>query len=139
MYRKYQRGELSLLWTAVVVGIVSLVAMVALMSARFERNYFAEAWKRVTGSELGRVLQDTRVATESTMKPEGAAVRKCMVDGRVVYSNVECDVNNSTSRKVQLHDTKGFEAPKLPPAPEQAEAAVTMQDKMIEKATGAGR
>lgn len=135
MYSKYQKGELSLLWAAVIIGVLTLVAMVALMSARYERNYFAEAWKRVTKTEAGQVLQQTQRMTEKAAQPESAAIRKCVVDGKVVYSNVECDNGNPTSRQVKLHDTKGVESPKVPvaPAPEN-EAVPTMRDKAIEKA-----
>jgi hypothetical protein len=134
MHLKYQKGELSLLWTAVFVGIVALIAMVALMSARYERNYFAEAWKRVTKTEAGQLIQQTQQNAERAAKPEAATVRKCMIDGKPVYSNVECDNTNPTSRKVQLHDTRGIEAPKLPPAPAAAEGKPDMREKMIEKA-----
>lgn len=135
MYSKYQKGELSLLWAAVIVGVLTLVAMVALMSARYERNYFAEAWKRVTKTEAGQVLQQTQQAAEKAAKPEAAAIRKCVIDGKVVYSNVECDNANPTSSTVKLHDTKGVEAPKVPvaSAPEK-EGAPSLRDKAIEKA-----
>lgn len=131
MYSKYQKG-LSLLWTAVFVGVVALAAMVALMSARYERNYFAEAWKRMTKTEAGQAVQQVQHGAEMAVKPEAAAVRKCTVNGKVVYSNVECDNSDPTSRKVELHDTKGFEAPKAPPP--EAEAKPDMREKLIEKA-----
>ncbi|MGH8807640.1 MAG: hypothetical protein ACREX0_07165 [Noviherbaspirillum sp.] len=134
MHSKYQRGELSLFWTAVFVGVVALAAMVALMSARYERNYFAEAWKRLMETEAGQVLQQTQQAAASAANPD-TAVRKCMVDGKVVYSNVECGAGNSSSRKVELHDTKGFEAPKAPAAAApEADASANLKEKMVEKA-----
>ncbi|HJV83626.1 hypothetical protein [Noviherbaspirillum sp.] len=136
MQVKYQRGELSLFWAAVFVGAVALAAMVALMSARHERNYFSEAWKRATKTEAGQALQQTQKVVEKAAKPEAAAIRKCMVDGKPVYSNVECDTKNPTSRKVELHDTSGIDAPKVSvPAASQMDAPQNMQEKMIEKAT----
>lgn len=133
MYSEYQRGELSLLWAAVFAGVVALVAMVALMSARHERNYFDEAWARVSAG-AGQKLQH---AAENAVKTEAAAVRKCTVGGQVVYSNVECDAANPSSRKIALQDTKGFEAPQVPPAPAMpADALPPLQDKAIEKAVG---
>ena len=134
MHARYQRGALSLLWAAVLVGAITLVAMVALMSARYERNYFADAWRRLTGSTAGQSLQQS---ARSVASSQSGAVRNCTVVGKVVYSNVECDASNPTSRKVELHDTQGFEAPKTPPVPATAaEASPTLQDKMIEKAVG---
>lgn len=134
MHHKYQKG-LSLLWTAVVVGVVALVAMVGLMSARYERNYFAEGWKKLSGSEAGKAVQQAQQGVEKAVKPEAATqnagIRKCTVDGKVVYSNVECD----KGAVVKIHDTQGFEAPKAPPASTpEAEGAPNMRDKMIDKA-----
>lgn len=129
-----QKGELSLLWAAVLIGVVTLVAMVGLMSARHERNYFSEAWKRMTRTEAGQVLQQTQQSAERAVKAESAEIRKCVIDGKVVYSNVECDNSNTTSRKVQLHDTKGIEAPKAPPAPAPEAEGKDMRQKMIDKA-----
>lgn len=129
-----QKGELSLLWAAVLIGVVTLVAMVGLMSARHERNYFSEAWKRMTRTEAGQVLQQTQQSAERAVKAESAEIRKCVIDGKVVYSNVECDNSNTTSRKVQLHDTKGIEAPKVPPAPAPEAEGKDMRQKMIDKA-----
>ena len=131
MHLKHQKG-LSLLWTAVVVGIVALAGMVALMSARYERNYFAEAWKKLTRTDVGQDVQQTQ---QNAVKSEATSIRKCVVDGKVVYSNVDCDKGNSTSQKVEIHDTKGFEAPKVPVASvPEAEGVPSMRDKMIEKA-----
>jgi hypothetical protein len=134
MHFRYQKG-LSLLWTAVVVGLLSLAGMVALMSARYERNYFAEAWKKLTKTEIGQVVQQTQQNASNAAKSESAAIRKCTIDGKVVYSNVDCDKANPTSQKVQINDTKGFEAPKAPvaSAPE-AEGAPSARDKLIDKA-----
>ncbi|HJV88115.1 MAG TPA: hypothetical protein VJ698_21780 [Noviherbaspirillum sp.] len=136
MHRKYQKGALSLFWAAVFVGVVALAAMVALMSARHERNYFSEALGRFTKTDAGQMIQQTSQAVEKAAKPEATAVRKCTVNGKVVYTNVECDVANPTSRKVEMHDTAGFEAPKIPaPAASQVDSPPTMEERAIEKAT----
>jgi hypothetical protein len=131
MQLKYQKG-LSLLWTAVVVGLVALAGMVALMSARYERNYFAEAWKKLTKTDAGQAVQQ---AQQNVARSESAQIRKCVIAGNTVYSNVECDKANPTSQKVQIQDTKGFEAPKVPvvSVPE-GEGAPSMRDKLIDKA-----
>ena len=131
MKMKYQKG-LSLLWTAMVVGLVALAGMVTLMSARYERNYFAEAWKKLTRTEVVQAVQQTR---QNVAKAEAEPIRKCVIDGKTVYSNIECEKGNPTSEKVQIHDTKGFEAPKVPVASTpEAEGAPSMRDKLIDKA-----
>jgi len=131
MQVQYQRGAVSLLWAAVVVGAVALAAMVALMSTRYERNYFADAWQQVT-SRTGQKLQQV---TQSPLPTGSTGVRKCLVASRVVYSNVECDKTNPTSHDVALHETRGVEAPKSLPAP-AAQAFTPLQDKAIERALG---
>lgn len=138
MKLKYQRGELSLFWAAVIVGAIALVCMGALFSMRYERNFFADAWNRFTKSDAGKAIQQTQQAAEAVARPDGTGtdIRKCVVDGKMVYSNVECDAKNTSTRKVQLHDTQGIEAPKAPQASvPQQETQPSLQDKMIEKAT----
>ena len=138
MNAKYQRGELSLFWAAVFIAVVTLVAVAALFSMRYERNFFSEAWQRIMRSDAGKTLQQTGQAAQNAVRREpgaaSSAIRQCMINGKVVYSNVECDVKNPTSRKVEFHDTQGIEAPKVPASASQESASQTLQDKMIEKA-----
>lgn len=124
------------MWAAVIVGVLTLAAMVALMSARYERNYFAEAWTKMIGTDAGRSLQKTQQSVGKTIKADSTEIRKCMVNGKPVYSNVECDAHNPTSQKLDLQDSKGIDAPKVPVAPMREDAASAIKDKMIEQAVG---
>lgn len=136
MILQRQRGELSLFWSAVLAALVAMAAMAILFSMRYERNFFAEGWSRLMHSPAGQAIQSTQSAAGAAVKPGSGEVRKCTVNGRVVYSNVECDTKNPSSRKVDLQDSRGFETAKTP-APE-APAGKTppnLQDKMIERAT----
>ena len=138
-----QRGELSLLSCALLFGLVALVAAIGLFSMRSERNFFAEAWSRAMHSTVGqsaRQLQSAAAnAVAATAVKSGAVeateIRKCMIDGKRVYSNVECSAKSPHSRKVDLHDSGGIEAPKAPPATEPEGKTPSIQDKMIDKAT----
>jgi len=139
-----QRGELSLLWCALLFGLVALIAAIALFSMRSERNFFAEAWSRAMHSAAGHGAQQIQSATINMVKSgtvQAAEIRKCTVEGRLVYSNVECSAKRRPrSRKVDLYDSSGIEAPKAPPAIEaDANAPLSgmspgMQEKMIGKA-----
>lgn len=116
---KRQRGTLSLLWCAILMALLAAGATVALFSLRFERNLPAEMWSRArrAGAAAG-LLQ--RAQSAATGAPP-VTVRRCMVDGTVLYSNVDCGVKKSGSKAVDLHLTQGFEAPKAPPAAAAAE------------------
>lgn len=143
-----QRGELSLLSCALLFGGIALVAAIGLFSMRSERNFFAEAWSGAMRTQAGQSAQQLWSATTNVAKSgtvQAAEIRKCTIDGKPVYSNVECSAKSPSSRKVDLHDSGGIEAPKAPPAVESEGAPPGggppsgsppgIQDKMIDKAT----
>ena len=119
----HQRGTLRLLWCAVFVFLCSSVAMAALFSMRYERNLFAEGWARL--QRVSGLNPD--LPRQAAVLP-AAGVRKCMVAGRVTYSNVDCNTKNPTA--VTLNDSRGFE-----PAPSVPAAMPGVSDKMIEQMT----
>lgn len=136
-----QRGELSLLWVAVSMAALAFVAMAGIFWMRYERNLFAEIWRSAMQTPAAKAAQQTQSAlagsVKSTVGIESAAIRKCTIDGKVLYSNVECNAKDASSRAVKLHDSSGFEAPKAapPPASEQ-DAQADVRLKMIDKAVG---
>lgn len=149
---RYQRGALSLLWCAILVGLVTALALAGLFSMRYERNFFAEGWDYVKSTTAGKTVQRVP-ALETVLKGQekglgtvqdsgqNAALRKCTINGAVVYSNVDCRSDNPTSRTVELHDSRGFEPPKMPvaAAPQTGPADNLRQkamDKAIDKASG---
>jgi hypothetical protein len=124
-----QRG-LSLIGVAVFSIVFAGVAMTFLMGVRHDRNYFAEGWAKVTGKMKEAPLPDmVAPATANT----GTALRKCVVDGKTVISNVDCTYKNPTSKDIKIYDTKGFEAPKAPPPADSAPRSNPAIDKAIEK------
>jgi hypothetical protein len=125
---RYQRG-LSLIMVAVVMAVLAFVAVLGLMSMRSEKNLFGEAWASFMKS--APVQQAQQAAT-----PPPAPIRKCTIGGKVVYSNVDCPGGNASGEAVQIHDTRGVEAPKVPAPPpsEQADKGSELRDKAIERA-----
>src|SRR5437879_3207881 len=119
----HQRGTLSLLWCAVLLFLCSSVAMAALFSLRYERHVFAEGWARL--QRVSGLNPD--LPRQAAVLP-AAGVRKCMVAGRVTYSNVDCNTKNPTA--VTLNDSRGFEPSKVAPSVPAAMPGVS--DKMIE-------
>jgi hypothetical protein len=128
-----QRGALSLLWVAILSGLLALLAMAALFSMRYERNLFAEGWDKVAGGSVARQAMDAaRQAGGAT--PAQVVLRKCVIKGRTVVSNTDCHDDNKTSTTLELHDSHGIEPPKPPPASKHAEpGSDPMIDKLIEK------
>ena len=139
MFLRRQRGELSLLWVAVSMAALAFVAMAGIFWMRYERNLFAEIWRGAMQTPAAKAAQQTQAALAGGVKSaagvESAAIRKCTVDGKVMYSNVECNAKDTSSRAVKLHDSSGFDAPKTPslPASEQ-DAQADVRLKMIDKA-----
>ena len=128
---RYQRG-MSLVAVGVFAVVFSLCAMAALFSWRYERNVFAEAWAKVAGGPAATAVADrAREAVGAT--PPTTAMRRCQVNGKTVISNTECSDKNPSTKDIAIHDTKGFEAPRVPAKPEQAPTSNPAVDKMIEK------
>jgi hypothetical protein len=135
-----QRG-LSLLAVTLVSALVAAAAMAAIWSMRYERNLFGEAWTKLVGESPTRAVFDTArqvgasaASATGVTSGSGGAMRKCVIDGKPVISNTDCKDSNKTSRTIEIHDTRGFEAPKAPPPPPPASASSDPAlDKIIEK------
>ena len=138
---QHKRG-LGLIQVAILMATLAAIAMAAMMSMRSERNLFAEALGKVTGrppaAAQGAVAPGAapNVAAQPVQPERPAGVlRKCVIDGKTVLSDVDCTDRNPTSSIVKVHETRGIESPKLPKPEAAAAGAPNMQDKMIEKAT----
>jgi len=135
----YQAGQLSLLGAAVLVAVFTLVMMGLLFSWRYERNFFADGWVRLMatlqGAEVQKAVQKTKSVVVSTESGKGSsAIRRCTIDGSIVYSNVDCGADNTGSRKVDLYDTRGFEPPQKPVTTQsEKETPASLKEKMIEQ------
>jgi hypothetical protein len=120
-----QRGALNL--SAVVIGamLLAAAAMAALISMRSERNLFAEG-----AAMVGKAAGDSARAAGAG---SGGTMRKCVINGKTVVSNTDCSDQNKTSKTLELRDSRGFEAPKLPPVPPEQPRSDKIMEKMIEK------
>lgn len=136
-----QGGQISLWLVALLMAGFAAISMAALFSMRYERNLFAEgiAWL-LKSPAAGAVAGQARAATEGAGEALGAgpastsgAMRKCVIDGKNVVSNVDC-ANAASSKVIAIHDTRGVEAPKAPPPPPRPDAA-NLREQMIDKAT----
>ncbi len=140
-----QRG-LSLLGVTLFTIVIAGIAMVFLMGARYEHNYFAEGWTKITGKVADSPVADAvkGVAGQAADAPAGAKagaeaggpMRKCVIDGKTVISNVDCKDKNPTSKDIKIYASKGIEAPKLPPPADSSPKSVPAIDEAIKKQTG---
>lgn len=132
MHSRFERGALSLVGVAIGSALLAAVAMATLYSWRYERNVFVEGWTKLSGL-FQKQTQEMAQSIGGTTQP---AIYQCKVNGKVLYSNVACDVKSAATKKVDVQDTHGFEAPKVPVETASVENnRPTLQDKLIEKAT----
>ncbi|RSZ56507.1 DUF4124 domain-containing protein [Massilia atriviolacea] len=133
----FQRGAISLFWVAIGSVAVAGIAMAALFSMRYERNLFAEGTARlgktVKASGAGKAIDAAGDAVGAASGKGDGRMRKCVIDGKTVISNTDCKADNRTSKLIEIHDTKGIEAPKKPVPEKAAPGSDPMLDKMIEK------
>jgi hypothetical protein len=129
-----QRG-LGLIQVAIVMAVMAAIAMAALMSMRAEHNYFTDIANKLLGKPSAPVGADSgspAVAAAAVVPPPPAGVlRKCTVNGKNVYSDVDC----KSGQAIKAIDTQGIEAPKVPKPDPASSAPQSATDKMIDKAT----
>ncbi|GJI96311.1 hypothetical protein RugamoR57_30290 [Duganella caerulea] len=124
-----QRG-LGLIQVAIIMASLAAIAMAFLMSARHERNFFAEGLGTLTGKAPASASASASAAVAVPAAPAGV-LRKCVIDGKTVLSDVDC----KDGKVVKAIDTRGIEAPKVPKPDPADSAPQSATDKMIEKAT----
>jgi hypothetical protein len=127
-----QRGALGLLRVAVFSAVLAAAAMAGIWSMRHERNLFAEGLDKVGGAPAHEALEGARRALGSA-DTQGGALRKCVIDGKLVVSNTDCKDSNRTSTAIAIHDSHGIEAPKQPVPAKAEPTSNPALDKMIEK------
>ncbi len=123
---------MKLIWVALGSAVLAAAGMTALISMRNERNLFAEGAAKVSD----KVGAAARSGMATATRPGDGVMRKCTIKGKTVISNAECAASNPTSKVIEIHDTKGFEAPKLPPKAPVAPTSNPQLDKLIEKQGG---
>jgi hypothetical protein len=135
-----QSGGISLLMTAVLMMGITLIGMSVLYYLRFSQWPMQESFNR-WGQSLGVIQQEVKkgaglVSDGADSSTLGEGLRKCKINGKVVYSDVDCLDSNATTRSLTLHDSRGFSLPT--PAEKSsalsANSGPTIQEKKIEKA-----
>lgn len=141
MYRPRQQQGLSLLWTAFWSAMLAILIIGGLYSMRYGRNPFFDAVDSLVGKAANNPsLQKSDAALEQAksavsgkpvpVKPDGT-VRKCVINGKVTYSDVEC---HQQGEKLEIKQSQGVELVKPPPK-EEPQPTKTMRDLAVERAT----
>jgi hypothetical protein len=126
-----QRG-IGLIQVAIIMASLAAIAMAFLMSARHERNFFSEGLAKLAGKPVPAAGAGAASAAAAIVPAAPAGVlRKCVVNGKTVLSDVEC----KDGQVVKAIDTKGIEAPKAAKPDPDGSAPQSATDKMMEKAT----
>ena len=150
--RSREAGAVSLLFTAVFMSVVALVAVSFLYSLRYGHWPMQDLWDRWTQrAKIDNIQQEIRGAAAQAGVTPSNEVRRCVIAGKVVYSNVDCRDDSSGgnsgvgNRAVKLYGSRGIEAPKQAAQPEaQGDAGMQIDtplaDKVREKAiSGKGK
>jgi hypothetical protein len=113
----HQRGALNLYFVGIGFTLLAAVAMLFLMSARLDRNLFAEGMDKAGKMVEASPAQQALDAAKHTAAGTSGEMRKCVINGKTVISNADCTDQNPTSKTIKIQVTRGVEAPKLPPPP----------------------
>jgi hypothetical protein len=135
-----QSGGISLLMTAVLMMGIAFIGMSVLYYLRFSQWPMQASFSRWSQSIgiIGKEVEKSAglVSNADSAVAFGDGLRKCKINGKVVYSNVDCLDSNATTRAVQLQDNRGFSSPPSPPKDSAltVNSGSTMQEKMINRA-----
>ena len=64
--------------------------------------------------ETQQVLKDSGVSSSVSGSAPAGVLRKCVINGKTVFSDVECSEHGQV---VKVHETRGYEAPRVPARP----------------------
>ncbi|MFZ6752265.1 hypothetical protein ACO0KY_02730 [Undibacterium sp. Dicai25W] len=143
-----QRG-ISLIWVSVFFMTLAAAGMTLLYTVRYGHLPFQEVWTRwgKSANVIGNELQKASGVKELNLPGQESSgvrapvtvesgVRRCMINGKTVFSDTECTDQNSTTKHLKLNDTQGFVHPKPANTDDQAASGSEqeMRFKMIDKA-----
>lgn len=141
-----QSGAINLLFVSILMMVMTLAALSLLYYMRFGHVPLQDVWQR--WSKSGEVVSNelksiTGISKDGVHTGKIATVddgiKRCTINGKVIFSDVECSEKNPTTRAVKLYDSKGGEPPKASAnskAPDAVQAAsdIDVKSQMIDKA-----
>ncbi|GAC1328468.1 MAG: hypothetical protein NVSMB28_25390 [Collimonas sp.] len=127
--------------TAIVMMLLTAAALAFFYFMRYGELPFQDALTR--WSKSGNAISSGIKEAANLRNPEGqtitadSEVRRCIIKGKVVFSNTDCLDTNATTRTIKLMDNKGFEPPKVPAssAESQANGMPDLREQLINKQT----
>jgi hypothetical protein len=136
-----QGGAINLFLVAILMMGLTLAALSFLYYMRYGHVPLQDVWQRwsksadvVTKELTGLSGSNKDGAQSGRAATVDSGIRRCTINGKVVFSDVECSDSNPTTRAVKLYDSKGGEPPKASAASSTQESAeLDVKSKMIEK------
>ncbi|MEN9866096.1 MAG: hypothetical protein RL748_1686 [Pseudomonadota bacterium] len=134
-----QQG-LSLIGVAIFMALLALAAMAALYWMRFERNPITDIMNGTVQRPFGKITKPAgapNAATSGTAaQPSGPAplsseVRKCIINGKTVFSDTDCP---KSAEKMKLHNNSYAPPPKPASTDADADASATLSQKAMDRA-----
>jgi hypothetical protein len=119
-----KQNGMSLIGVFIVFSLVGFLMISALLYMRFGQSpvqYVIGKFSKTAAEVTSNVNINPSINPSvnpsvnplSNSKDFDGAIKSCKINGKTVYSNVECE-NAPNSKAMKLHDSKGFEAPKVP-------------------------
>ncbi|MFZ6655333.1 hypothetical protein [Undibacterium sp. TJN19] len=140
MSKQKQRG-LSLIVVSLVSMSVAVIAMAFIYYLRnghlpipeFLQPFFttANAVSKDLKNATGIGTSNGSGMREAATTAEG--VRRCVIDGKTVYSDTLCTDKNPSTKKLKLNDAKGIEPPKSVASQEKEKTGEMSEEQMKQK------
>ena len=137
-----QSGAINLYIVSLLMMVLTLAALSLMYYMRYGHVPLQDVWQRWRHS-ADTITKDLNGLNSHGVLPGqavtvDAGIRRCIIKGKVVFSDVECSDSNPTTKAVKLVDNKGGEPPKpsanATNSKTQNASETDMQSKIIDKA-----
>lgn len=123
MRARRQRGSINLWAVSILMMLLTLAGLVFLYTLRYGHLPMQDVWARwgksahVISSELKNASGISAIpGSGDGLRPAAtvnSGIRKCTIQGKVVFSDTACTDHNPSTKEIKLHDNQGFAPPKV--------------------------
>lgn len=138
-----QRGAINLYLVSFLMMVLTLAALSLMYYMRYGHVPLQDVWQR--WSDSADMVADVAVKKLSGLNKDAVlpgqavtvetGIRRCTIQGKIVFSDVECSDSNPTTKAIKLVDNKGGEPPRISASSTALDATkVDVQSKIIDRA-----